>query len=215
MTTTKQAPFVLALLAATLLLRADSCAVEDREIAAVVGSSFTFTVQGTGNATAWADTFDLGAKLRGVLDDVESVGTLDSVRVVGARMEFTRNGGFSAIRRGNILVGNPGDEQRIIEFRAADCLPGTKGFGTFTSVNQPPDAGEIRVNWKTSGMRNVHALADSFVARHVRGDAAEWELSVQTTWSPAAPDTLPDDFDLQVRLDLQINRTAAVEVYTF
>lgn len=205
----------LGLLASTLVLRADSCTVDDREISTVAATTLVFTVQGTGRATVWADTLDLGAKLRVVLDGLDGEGRIDSVRVVGARMEFVRNDGFSAIRRGNVLVGDPGAEQRIIEFRSADCLPGTLGFGTFTSVNQPPDPGEIRVNWKTTGIRNVHALADSFLARYARGEAADWQFAARTTWTPAAPDTLQDDFDLEVRLDLQINRTIDVEVYTF
>lgn len=206
---------VLLVLAISLLLRADSCTTETRAVRAVAGTTLEFTVIGSGRSSAWTDTLDAGARLRGVLDRMQDVQNVDSVRVVGARMEFTRNEGFSAIRLGNVLMGESGATQRILEFRAADSQAGTSGNASFTSVNQPPAAGEIRVNWKTAGVRNLHASADSFLARYLRGDAAELRLAVLANWTPAAPDTLPDDFDLLIRLDLQVSRRSDVEVYTF
>ena len=211
----RNALLVLAVLATTLLLRADSCTVEERSIAVSAGSTLRFTVEGAGTGTSWAGALDLGQDIRDALLDLDEDDRVDSVRVVGARMEFLRNDGFSTVRRGNVFAGESGSEQRILEFRAADNEAGTAGLASFGSVNAQPDSATILLSWKTAGMRAVHALADSFLARWYRGEDPQLLLSLRADWSPAAPDTLPDDFDLEIRLDLQIHRILDAEVYTF
>lgn len=193
---------ILGILLASLVFQGEDCLLEQKEIAAIVGTSVPaeFVTEGYTEATdSDQDVVDAGEAILDALDEVD-IEDIDSVRVTGACYEVTASTGHDARRVGTVAVNGID----LIAFDVPTNVAGTMGC-----------SGDGSLVFQSAGINAVNSAVNNFIQAVKNGVSsptlifsyvADW----QSTPPPSAGD--PDNFTWHVDLKLQVYYSPEIDV---
>jgi hypothetical protein len=197
----------LVLLCATLVLRADSCLVEQKDISMVLAGEIPaeWVSQGWTEANfSDTDIVQAGEDVGDALDADDTEGEVTSIQVVGAIYEVLESTGHDARRAGTVTVNG----NLLLTFDVPSNATGVKGAaGDGTLTLEAP--GLTFVN------NRMQQYLDSYNAGIPNPALLDFTYVAQWTSTPAPSSGDPDDFRWRTDLVIQIEKTVTVDVPDF
>jgi hypothetical protein len=210
---------ILLLLCLTLMLRADSCLVEQREVAVVLPAKVPAVWETAGHVQATDEATDdvsPAKALRDALEDDPLSGDITAVYLSGVTYRVLTNSGHSTRRAGSVSVDFSGTELQLMTFDIPHNdvgLEGKSGDGIASNgdvdlVAAGVDELNSRLNdWLDSyrtdpGDTSYDSLLDfTWIAR--------WDSSLDGD-PPSVSD--PDNFTWETNLIILVEKTTDVDV---
>lgn len=197
----------LVLLCATLVLRADSCLVEQKDISMVLAGEIPaeWVSQGWTQAN-FTDTglIEAGEDVGDALDADDTDGEVTSIQVVGAVYEVLESTGHDAQRAGTVTVNG----NLLLTFDVPSNRKGVKGA-----------AGDGTLTLEPAGLTFINArlqqYLDSYNAGTPNPGLLDFNYTAQWTSTPAPSAGDPDNFRWTTDLVIQIEKTATLDVPDF
>jgi hypothetical protein len=192
--------FGLACLA--LVLKGDSCLVEERTTDVVITADVPAIWQTEGTNNTGTDTYvvDAGDEILEALDDLGDDADLTEINIAGVCYEVLQNNGFDGAHEGSVSV----DGNELLTFEVQTNATGTKG-GTE----------EATVRLSADGVNYVNSLLDQFLASYNAGNPDPSllnDLEFVANWSSTPPGATGYDFDWKTCLILQVIGEVTVDV---
>lgn len=215
---------ILAVLATSLLLRADSCTLEERNVAVVLGGELPMQFESVGFTQASGEdtgSYDFGADLLDALDELELDGEIDQIAISGAGFEILRSEGHDAARSGEVFFSysyddgagsiSTGTEQRLLSWSTPTNAAGTKGY----AIASASGASGPYVLFDPTGLEALNLLLARYLADYNAGNRPTLSVQGRATWNSTPPPTpeVPDDLSWEIFLQVQIRQNAQVEIF--
>lgn len=219
---------ILAILALSLMLRADSCTVEQRDVSVVLGGQIPMEFSSVGYVDASGTdegTFDFGIEILDAIEALELDGTPDTVIVTGGGFRVTRSDGHDARRSGSLNLdvtytggtpAAPADADfDLLDYNTPTNVAGTEGFAV--SNSQPVSPADAFVLFSPAGLQAVNEYLDDFLDAYNTGGSPSLSVTGTVTWDsdPAPSQADPDDFTWEVFLQIQLRQTTETDVFNF
>ena len=203
--------FILLVLCTSLILRADSCVLEQREVSQVssLGVPAEFVSQGwTESSETQSAVVDISADVRDALEGV-SVDNIEQILLAGAAYKVTASTGHDAARDGDVTVKTPGAgaANQLLTFDVPTNSAGTSGTagdGTLTLVNAGVDFINTQVATWLDQYKTNPALADDSLL------VFEYTATWNSNPPPSAQD--PDNFTWSTDVILHVETIIDIEV---
>jgi hypothetical protein len=193
---------LLGLLAMVLVLKGDSCLVDERTVDVVVTGDIpaTWHTGGSNSAGSAAIVVNANDEVQEALDDLSDDADLESIKVAGVCYEVLENGGFVGAHEGTVTV----DGHTLLSFDVPTNTVGTTGGTEGAEVMLAPD-----------GVNYVNDLMADYLAGYNNGNVDESildNLMFSASWTSTDPGTESYDFDWKTCLILQIVGTVTLDV---
>lgn len=211
---------IVLVVAAALLLRADSCTTTDRAVEVPVPFQLVYDVDVRAN-TAVADTVtttvDLAAPMLAALaaresDDVPAQAYWASMAAV-----FTRNDGHDTTRGLRLTIADADTSVQFASTPTREPIPNNR-VGTTALVGGGPGQdfeGQFQLIFETRRVGIFDVLANEALDEYREtGDITPRDVSLIAVWdNDRDPGDPADDFTLRVALNFQVADERQVEVY--
>jgi hypothetical protein len=197
---------ILGLVLLSFVLQGEDCLLEQKEIAAVFGSSVpaVFVTQGFTEANdSKADTVDAGAEIMKAISNGDvDLGDIDSIRVTGACAIVDSSSGHDARRAGSITV----DGVTLLNF---DVM--TNATGTMVCSGS---GGTSTLTFSSAGLDNVNARVKTFLDAKKAGGSPSLVFNYVAAWTSTPPPDAgdPDNFTWHVDIKLQVYYSPEIDV---
>ncbi|HEX7880650.1 MAG TPA: hypothetical protein VF720_14640 [Candidatus Eisenbacteria bacterium] len=185
-----------------LVLKADSCIIEDRMVDAVVTQTIPYVWHTEGDNAAGSDSavVSLAADVEAALDEFEGDVDVTAIHISGGTYRVLENRGFVGAHMGTVTIQAVGDEPLTILTYDVPNPPGNAdGASGGTGVD---------VSLVAAGINLLNErLAEYLDTR----DPSRLQFTFRTEWNSTAPST-DYDFDWETALILQVVGTIEVQV---
>lgn len=191
---------ILGILLASLVFQGESCLLEQKEIAAIIGSSIPaeFVTTGYTQGTDMkSDLVDADSLILNAIDEIE-IDDIDSIRVTGACYEVTAYSGTPRQRVGSISVnGTP-----LLTFDAT------------TDVDAMGCSGDGSLTFNSAGIDAVNTAVNNFLAAVKAGQSPSLQFNYVANWTSTPPPSQSDqdNFTWHVDLKLQVYYSPEIDV---
>lgn len=210
---------ILGVLGTSLLLRADSCLIEQVEVDVVLGTEIPAEWVSVGFTDATGvrkDTLDVNPTddLVAELDDLDLPGDLVSIQITGVGFKVLTSEGHDARRFGIISVeGFP-----FIEFNTPTNAAGTTAFAKASGTAIDPLTSTPELRLRSQGLSLLNDRLDTFLQQYLAGgspDPTLLELSYVADWTstPAPTAGSPDNFTWTTNLQVQIIQKSDLDTF--
>lgn len=195
--------WILGLVLVSLAVQGESCILEQRKVAAVLGSSIPVEWQSRGFTDTMDDsTIDAGAIIADAIDDADiDVADIKSIAIAGGCYEVVRNSGHDAQRQGTVMI----DDVLVLSFDVPNNQEGTAGT-----------SGDGTLTLNGAGITYLNGKLDTYLAALKANPSTPPPLAFtyKAQWTSTPPPTEgdPDNFDWVTCVNLQIEYEVEVDV---
>jgi hypothetical protein len=192
----------LGLACLVLVLKGDSCLVEERTVDVVVTGDIpaTWHTEGSNSEGSASIMIDANDEVLEALDDLSDEAELESIKVSGVCYEVLENDGFIGSHSGVVSV----DGHALLEFDVPTNAVGTTGGTEGAEVTLVAD-----------GVGYVNGLMATYLAGYNAGNPDEDlldDLMFSASWESADPGASSYDFDWKTCLILQVVGNVTLDV---
>jgi hypothetical protein len=194
--------YLLGLVSLILVLKGDSCLIEERTVDVVVTGDIpaTWHTEGSNSSGSAAITIDANDEVQEALDDISDDADIESINVAGVCYEVLANSGFVGAHDGMVSV----DGHQLLTFDVPTNAVGTTGGTTGAEVSLVAD-----------GVAYVNGLMASYLAGYNAGNVNEDlldNLMFSASWTSTDPGGSSYDFDWKTCLILQVVGNVTLDV---
>jgi len=195
--------WIVGLVLVSLAVQGESCLLEQRKVAAVLGSSIPAEWQSRGFTDTMDDsTVDAGAIIADALDDADiDVADIKSIAIAGGCYQVVRNSGHDARREGTVMI----DDVLVLSFDVPNNQTGTTGT-----------SGDGTLTLNAAGITYLNGKLDTYLAALKANPSTppplEFTYKAQWTSTPPPTEGDPDNFDWITCVNLQIEYEVEVDV---